>query len=164
MASEQKVKLTPLLKPLDEILIRHTFGDRDPAIHYTWNPLWQESTKEKADNELKIAQAHKVDIDGGLINPDALRQGRENYLLETGVLYPGFDAALDDAHNEGDIEWQPDELEQAQMEREAMEIKNPEALQAAKMKAAEGKGGPPIGGGGPPDKKKTEDAWGEEAR
>jgi uncharacterized protein len=162
IASDQKVRLTPLLKPLDEILIRHTFGDRDEAIHYDWNSLWQESDKEKADNEFKIAQAHKVDIDGGLINPDALRQGRENYLIETGVLYPGFDAALDDAHNAGEIEWQPDELEQAEMERKAMEIKNPEALQAAKMKAEGGNGGPP--GLPKPDDKKTEDAWSEQAR
>jgi len=151
VASDQKVRLTPLLKPLDEILIRHTFGDRDEAIHYDWNPLWQESNKEKADNEFKIAQAHKIDADNGLINPDALRQGRENYLIESGLMYPGLDQALDEADKEGEIEWQPDQLEQMMEQQKAMGQMSIEHEQKRQEMGLVEKGsGKPGGGGGPP--------------
>ena len=103
VSSDQKVRLTPLLRPLDEVLIRHTLGDRDESIHYSWNPLWQESNTEKAAIELQVAQAHKIDVESGLINPDALRQARENYLIESGFLYPGIDAAIEDADKQGDF-------------------------------------------------------------
>jgi hypothetical protein len=104
IAADQKVRLTPLLSPLDEVLIRHTFGDRDPDIHYEWNPLWQMDDKESAEIEWRIAQAHQIDVAAGLINPDALRIARENYLIESGVLYPGMEAALQQADKAGDFD------------------------------------------------------------
>jgi hypothetical protein len=104
ISSDQKVRLTPLLSPLDEILIRHTFGDRDEDIHYDWNPLWQTSDTEKADINLKVAQAHAVDVTNGLINPDALRIARENYLIEDGFMYPGMEGALDESDKAGEFD------------------------------------------------------------
>jgi hypothetical protein len=90
------MRMTPILSRLDEVLLRHVFGERDPQISYEWAPLWQASDDEKATTSLKKAQAHKIDVDAGLISPDALRKGRENMLIEDGF-YPGFEAALSDA-------------------------------------------------------------------
>ncbi len=104
ISADQKVRLTPLLSPLDEILIRHTFGDRDPDVHYDWKPLWQMDDNEKADINFKLAQAHKIDVDNGLINPDVLRLARQNYLTEDGFLYPGFEGALDEGDKAGEFD------------------------------------------------------------
>ena len=80
---------------LDEVLIRHTFGRRDPDIFYEWNSLWQMSDTEKADVALKKAQAFKIDVDCGLIPPEALAKGRESQLIEDGT-YPGLEAAIEE--------------------------------------------------------------------
>lgn len=104
IAADQKVRLTPLLSPLDEVLIRHTFGSRDEDIHYNWHPLWQMNDTEKADIALKKAQAHQIDVNAGLINPDVLRLARENDLTEDGFLYPGFEGALDEGDKAGDFD------------------------------------------------------------
>jgi phage-related protein (TIGR01555 family) len=96
LSSDQAMRMTPILSRLDDVLLMHTFGERDPKISYTWAPLWQESKDEKATTALKKSQAHKIDVDAGLIAPDALRVGRQNQLVEDGV-YPGFESALQDA-------------------------------------------------------------------
>lgn len=104
ISSEQKMHLTPLLSRLDDILIRHTFGSRPDEISSEWRPLWQESNDVKAKVALAKAQAHKIDVDNGLINPDALRIGRQNDLTEDGFLYPGFDQALAEADKAGEFD------------------------------------------------------------
>lgn len=95
LSSDQKVRLTPLLNRMDEVLIRHTFGKRDKDIKYTWSSLWQMNDTEKADIALKKAQAYKIDVDCALIPAEALMKGRENQLLEDDT-YPGLDDALDE--------------------------------------------------------------------
>ena len=104
LAADQVVRLTPALHPLDEILIRHTFGSRDEDIHYTWQPLWQMDDEQKAKIELQKAQAHEVDVKAGLIEPEILKAARENALIESGFLYPGIETAIDEAE-----EMRPDE-------------------------------------------------------
>jgi uncharacterized protein len=145
LASEQTVRLTPTISRLDEVLIRHVFGDRDEDIHYDWNPLWQMDDVQKADISLKKAQAYKIDVDTGLINPDALRIGRENQLVEDGV-YPGFDSALKDADKKGDPgPWTeeetppllPHEMERHQAETDLIKAK------AKSLVAPDEPGGPP---------------------
>jgi len=95
LAADQKVRLMPLLSRLDEVLIRSALGDRPEEIYYLWAPLWQLDDVEKADLQLKKAQAFKIDVDAGLINPDALRDGRVNQLVEDEV-YPGLEAAIEE--------------------------------------------------------------------
>lgn len=107
--AEQCTELSPTIARLDDIVIRSATGQRDPAIYYNWNPLWQLSETDRADISLKKAQAHQIDAVLGLINSDALRQGRENQLVEDGF-YPGFEAALVEAgeaelsENDPDVE------------------------------------------------------------
>jgi uncharacterized protein len=96
LSSDQKVRLTPALSRLDEIIIRHTFGSRDPAIHYNWSPLWLMSETEKATLNLQVAQAHKIDVEAGIISPHVLQEGRQNFLIENGFMYPGIEAAIDE--------------------------------------------------------------------
>lgn len=96
LSAEQNMKVTPVLSPLDEVLIRHTFGGRDESISYSWNPLWQMSAAEKATISLQKSQAFKVDVDCALVDPLALKKGRENQLIEDEV-YPGLDQAIEEA-------------------------------------------------------------------
>ena len=97
LAADQKVRLTPALHILDEVLIRHTFGSRDPDIHSEWNPLWQMDDEQKAKIEYQKAQAYEIDVKAGLIEPDVLKAARENALIESAFLYPGIEAAIDEA-------------------------------------------------------------------
>jgi hypothetical protein len=156
ISSDQKVRLTPLLSPLDEVLIRHTFGDRDPDIHYNWAPLWQMSDTEKADINFKLAQAHNIDVQAGLINPDVLRIARENYLIEDGFLYPGMEGALDEGDKAGDFDveqYQQQQLMPMQMPGGAAKPGGPAKPGQQPMPppggpAKPGGGAPKPGGGG----------------
>jgi hypothetical protein len=96
LAADQTVRLTPAMARLDDILIRHTFGSRDPDIHYHWDSLWQMDDKEKADINLKVAQAHNFDVQAGLMSPAVLKKARENFLIENPFMYPGIEAAIED--------------------------------------------------------------------
>lgn len=157
LASEQVVRLTPTISRLDEILIRHVFGERDPDIHYDWKPLWQMDEKDKAVIAFQKAQAYKIDVDTGLINPDALRIGRENQLIEDGF-YPGFEQALEDADKKGDPgPWTEEEtppLLPHQMERHEAETDLIKAKAKALVAPDE-----PDGGGGPPNGGEKSDAY-----
>lgn len=95
LSAEQEVKYKPLLSPLDEVLIRDTFGTRDPSLGYNWNPLWQLTPEQKADVYFKKSQGHKIDVDAGLIPAAVLAEARESQLIEDGV-YPGLEMALEE--------------------------------------------------------------------
>jgi phage-related protein (TIGR01555 family) len=109
LQADQMVRVQPALTRLDEVLIRHALGDRPEEVHYTWKPLWQMTEDQKSQIWLRKAQAHKIDADNGLINPDVLREARVNQLIEDAV-YPGLEAAVD----EFDIA--PDEDEHDQLD------------------------------------------------
>jgi uncharacterized protein len=96
LASDQKVRITPAMSRLDEVIIRSTLGSRDEAIDYHWKTLWLKSDGEKADEELKRAQAFQIDVNSGIISPQVLQVGRQNALVESGYLYPGIEAAIDE--------------------------------------------------------------------
>jgi len=115
LSSDQGMRITPALTRLDEVLLRHVFGNRPEEIHYNWSPLWQLSESEKADVNLKTSQAHKIDVDNGLLNPDVLREGRQNQLIEQDV-YPGLEAAIDEFGSEPDEEDIETQLARTQME------------------------------------------------
>jgi phage-related protein (TIGR01555 family) len=104
LQSDQRMRLTPALAKLDEVIQRSALGKYDDQIHYEWNSLWQMDDKEKAQIALQKAQAFKIDNDSGLFNPDVLRDARFNQVVEDG-LYPGIEAAAD----EHDLE--PDEMD-----------------------------------------------------
>lgn len=88
----------PALTRLDEALIRSATGQRDPAIHYEWNPLWQLSEKDKADIfKTKADAARTIAGNGGTSEPlmpiEALSDALVNELVEDGSL-SGLEAAI----------------------------------------------------------------------
>ena len=95
LKSDQETEIRPTLTPLDEVLLRSALGSRPPEIYYEWSPLWQMTEGEKADIAVKKANAHKVDVESGLIPADVLREVRENQLIEDGF-YPGMEHAIEE--------------------------------------------------------------------
>jgi len=161
LSADQEVRLTPVLSKLDEVLIRSTLGSRDPDVHYTWRPLWQMSDEEKAKIELQKAQAFLIDVNTGLIDPQALKEGRQNSLVESGFLYPGLDAAIEAAEAEAQEEDVPEDQFGGALFQPG---------QPGQPQPGQPPGGQPFGGqfGGPRVAAKPADAsdvgWTEEAR
>jgi phage-related protein (TIGR01555 family) len=146
LQADQKVRLTPALSRLDEVLLRHVFGSRDEDIYYEWRPLWQLDDVQKAAVALQKAQAHKIDVDNGLLNPEVLRSARENQLIEDGT-YPGIEAAIDEFGSE------PEEDDHELANRElSLEHSNLD-LEMKKAQIAQVKKIPPGGPGGRPNGK-----------
>ena len=100
--SYQKTAITPNLQLLDEVIVRSALGKYDDDIHYNWNPLWQTSDTEKADNAQKKATAVKTYVDAGIFNEDAVRQAVANMITEDG-LWPGWEDAIEEHGLEPDI-------------------------------------------------------------
>lgn len=93
--TEQNTVLRPTLERLDQILIRSATGSFNESIHYEWESLWQMDDKQKAEIAKSKADAHKVDVDTGLIPPEVLREARINQLVEDGT-YPGLEEIVEE--------------------------------------------------------------------
>jgi uncharacterized protein len=149
LSSDQIVRLTPALTRLDDVLIRHALGSRPEEVHYTWKPLWQLSATEQSSIWLQKAQAHKIDADSGLINPDVLREVRVNQCIEDGF-YPGLETAMD----EFDIEPDEDDHDLLALKQGAQQLQHGEVDLSMKkeslkqMKKPQPNGG--MNGGRPP--------------
>lgn len=94
----QTLEMGPALMRLDEALIRSATGQRDPAIHYEWSPLWQMSEKDKADIfKTKADAARTIAGNGGTSEPlmpiEALSDALVNELVEDGSL-AGLETAI----------------------------------------------------------------------
>jgi phage-related protein (TIGR01555 family) len=108
LSSDQVVRLTPALSPLDEVLIRHTFGTRDPKITYKWNSLWQESDDVKAGTALKKSQSFQIDVNSAIMDPEVLKRGREAQLIADDI-YPGLDIAIKETGDKDHADIVPEE-------------------------------------------------------
>lgn len=100
ISARQRTELAPQLHRLDEVVIRSALGTRDPAIYYTWAPLWGLSEKEKADIfSTKATGARTLAGTGGASPPllpiDALSDALVNSFIEDGSL-PGLEAAIEE--------------------------------------------------------------------
>lgn len=94
-STEQKVFVSPILKPLDDVLQVSVFGKIIDGLVYNWNPLWQLSDAEKADIAVKKSTVMTADVNAGLIDPMVLQKARENQLIED-QLYPGLEQIIDE--------------------------------------------------------------------
>lgn len=94
VAAEQKEQ-DEAMERLNEVMIRSATGERDEDIYHEWNPLWQQSELEKADVNLKNAQAFKIHVDSGLIPDAPMAEAFTNQLIEQGT-YPGLEEAIAD--------------------------------------------------------------------
>lgn len=98
ISSDQENELSEQLDPLDEVLIRHTIGNRPKELVYEWNPLWQMTQMEIADIGTKIATAITGINNTSLFMPEELRPALSDLLISSGFL-PTLDQHLieDDA-------------------------------------------------------------------
>ncbi|WP_122593267.1 DUF1073 domain-containing protein [Pseudomonas viridiflava] len=101
----QELEISPAMNLLDECLIRSSLGSRPKEIHYAWAPLWQVTSKERADIGKVTADTIKALAEARLWDADALSKAATNLLVEQSVL-PGiedavteFGAALPDEEN-----------------------------------------------------------------
>lgn len=152
LKSDQATRTTPVMAPLDEIIIRHTFGSRDPAIYYEWASLWQLSDSEKSVIAKTNAEATNLDATAGLVPESALAKGRQNQLIEAGT-YPGLEVAIEEAEAAG--EFSPHDP-QAQVQSAQEEQQASQEQLALQHKAIEVRAQPP-GSKVVPFKKKDHD-------
>lgn len=129
----QELELTPLLSPLDEVLIRSALGSRPSEIYYEWNPLYSLDEKEAATVEKTYAEALQIRVNTGTIDEAVLAKGEMNRMVESGR-YPGLEAAIEESDDENGVK-DPDEVaaeESARLERqvEIAEANRPTATDA----------------------------------
>jgi len=89
----QTLELTPATAILDECLIRSALGSRPPEIHYNWRPLWQPTTKERAETGKIVADTFNVVYGMGIVPEEAIAKSLVNSLTESG-LAPGFEISV----------------------------------------------------------------------
>lgn len=97
--SVQELEYTPSLAPLDDMIIRSATGSRDPAIWYSWRPLWTMDDKQRAEVDKLEAEAVDIYARTGLVPERALSVMTQNRLIES-ESWPGADTAYDAAENE----------------------------------------------------------------
>ena len=118
IGSRQRTELGPELRPLDNAVKSHVGIDADePAaieegdepkdrteeegeLFFTWNSLWAESPKEKAETNHKNAQAAAIHATLGVLDGEVFRKGVESQIIEAGT-YPAMEAALAEMEKEG---------------------------------------------------------------
>jgi len=99
VASMQNTRLRPALRRLDDVVIMSALGKLNPDIYYDWAPLWQLDEVQRAETNLKLATAFKIDVDANLLDINTLRQAREQQIIESET-YPGFKQLLADQPEE----------------------------------------------------------------
>lgn len=99
----QELEYSPALSLLDEVVIRSALGKRDPAIWYTWRPLWQQSEKERAEVDKLEAEAVEIYQRTGLVPDQALAVMTQNRLIES-ESWPGAEKAYNAERDELDLE------------------------------------------------------------
>lgn len=95
VAAKQQVELTPALRRLDRLVIRHALGSEPPGVWYSWNPLYQPSEKERADVAKIAAETAQIYASAALVPEEVLLKGVKGRLIDDGT-FPGIEAAYDE--------------------------------------------------------------------
>lgn len=74
IASDQEVEHRPRLERLDEVLVRSAVGSMPDECSFDWNPLYQETGVEQAQQELARAQADDMRLQHGVRQSHVLRR------------------------------------------------------------------------------------------
>jgi len=67
VAAIQEADFRPDLELLDRLLVRSALGDYPEDISWTWNPLYQESGTELAQQDLATTQAESARLQDGIL-------------------------------------------------------------------------------------------------
>lgn len=85
LRSEQESKYRLALETLDEVMVRSALGDYPEDCEFEWNPLYQESGLEMAQQKLATTQADMLDLEAGVVTVSQLqmkRQAEDEYFYE----------------------------------------------------------------------------------
>lgn len=85
LRSRQESKYRLALEKLDEVMVRSALGDYPEDCEFEWNPLYQESGLEKAQQKLANTQADMLDLEAGVVTVSQLqlkRQADDEYFYE----------------------------------------------------------------------------------
>lgn len=129
ISAKQEVDLRPVMERLDAIMFAANGVTLPKDASFAFEPLWQETPTQRAENALKKAQATKALNDTGLLDDEVFAKGVVSQLIEDGV-YPGLDAAVKEAGNDGIAD--PDEADPDPGENELA------AIEASKAAGAPG--------------------------
>lgn len=92
VGADQKLRISPMLATLDAI-IKRSAAVTDPKVWYVWNPLWQQTAKERAEVEKMYADAATALIGAALMPEQALADAVQNRMIESGS-WPGLEDAI----------------------------------------------------------------------
>lgn len=109
--AKQKLQISPMLAPLDEIMIRNAHGDRPDDLWYDWRPLWQPSEKERAETQKIRAETFAIELNTGALAEEPLAQAYINGAIESG-LYPGYEQAIADAPEDDGLATEQEQAEE----------------------------------------------------
>jgi phage-related protein (TIGR01555 family) len=98
--ARQNELLAPALDQIDELLVRSALGTKPTDVHYLFAPLTEMDEKEAATIEVQYATALKARSDTGMFQEEVLAKSELNRMIESGR-YPGLEAAIEEADNEG---------------------------------------------------------------
>jgi phage-related protein (TIGR01555 family) len=94
-AEQEAFWRAPIKKIIDVIMISE-FGEIDPEIHFTFNPLWQMDKKEEAEIKESEARRNSIYINDGVFSQEEIRNKLAND-IESG--YDGISEGLEDEFN-----------------------------------------------------------------
>jgi len=97
----QSLELQPALAILDECLIRSALGSRPKEVFYSWRPLWQPTSKERADTGKIMAETIQIAVNIDAVSFEAGGKALVNALTESGS-FPGLEGYADEMPVEGD--------------------------------------------------------------
>ena len=92
---EQSVRMQPAMSILDEALIYSALGQRPDDVHYNWRPLWQPTSKERAETANSAASAMKAAVDAGSVPEEVAGRVLSNFFTESGI-FPGMEGFWND--------------------------------------------------------------------
>jgi phage-related protein (TIGR01555 family) len=113
--ARRQAEIAPGLTVLDEVLIRSTFGSRDPDISYEFGDLTEPDETSESENDKRDAETVQIYVSSGLIPRDALAKSAANRMIESGR-WPGLDQAIQESAEElglPDDDETPDPVEAA---------------------------------------------------
>ncbi|CAM0104551.1 portal protein [Vibrio phage 209E38-1] len=85
LRSEQEAKYRLALEQLDEVMVRSALGEYPEDCEFEWNPLYQESGLEMAQQKLATTQADMLDLEAGVVTVSQLqlkRQTEDEYFYD----------------------------------------------------------------------------------
>lgn len=94
VGAKQRVELTPAIRRLDRMILRHALGAEPAGVWYSWNPLYQPSEKEKAEVGKTKAETVQILLNAAAVPDEVAAEGVKGWLTNTD-LFPGIDKAYD---------------------------------------------------------------------